>query len=132
MSKLTSEQLSDVVIESLALSVALLERFEIMNENELFVQKARQSLRNTLPHIESYVAKLIKVQAEDEVEHFKKAATVIAELSDRIEKAVTTRNIMDVSLRKDLLRECILATTLLDSEKDALYKDVLETGVLNY
>lgn len=132
MSKLTSEQLSDIIIESLALSVVLLERFETMNENELFVQKAKQSLRNTIPHIESYVAKLIKVQAEDEIEHFKKAGTVIAELSDRIEKAVTTRNIMDISLRKDLLRECILTTTLLDYEKDALYKDVLETGILNY
>lgn len=29
--KLTSEQLSDVIIESMALSVSLLERFEIMN-----------------------------------------------------------------------------------------------------
>ena len=43
--KLTSEQLSDVVIESLALSVTLLERFETMDENGLLTLRAKQSLR---------------------------------------------------------------------------------------
>jgi hypothetical protein len=130
--KLTSEQLSDIVIESMALSVALLERFEIMSENKLFVQKAKQSLNSVIPHIEAYVAKLIKAEAEEEVEYFKKAGTVIAELSGRIEKAVTTKNIMDVSLRKELLKESILTSELSKSQSDALYKDILETGVLNY
>ena len=51
--KLTSEQLSDVVIESLVLSVTLLERFETMDQNGLFTQRAKQSLRQTLPHIEA-------------------------------------------------------------------------------
>ena len=128
--KLTSEQLSDVIIESMALSVSLLERFEIMNENDLFVQKAKQSLRNTIPHIEKYVNKLIEVHSDDEVDHFKKGATVIAELSSRIETAVRTRNIMDISARQDTLKQ------ILDKNPfpvmDIVYNEILQAQILNY
>ena len=128
--KLTSEQLSDVIIESMALSVSLLERFEIMNENDLFVQKAKQSLRNTIPHIEKYVNKLIEVRSEDEADHFKKGATVIAELSNRIETAVRTRNIMDISARQDTLKQ------ILDKNPfpvmDIVYNEILNSQILNY
>ena len=105
MSKLTSEELSDVVIESLALSVTLLERFETMDENGLLTLRAKQSLRQTLPHIEAYVSKLITVNADDEVEHFKKGATVIAELSNRIERSLKAEHILDISTRKKYLKE---------------------------
>ena len=128
--KLTSEQLSDVIIESMALSVSLLERFEIMNENDLFVQKAKQSLRNTIPHIEKYVNKLIEVHSDDEADHFKKGATVIAELSSRIETAVRTRNIMDISARQDALKQ------ILDKNPfpvmDIVYNEILQSQILNY
>jgi len=128
--KLTSEQLSDVIIESMALSVSLLERFEIMNENDLFVQKAKQSLRNTIPHIEKYVNKLIEVHSDDEIDHFKKGATVIAELSSRIETAVRTRNIMDISARQDALKQ------ILDKNPfpvmDIVYNEILQSQILNY
>lgn len=128
--KLTSEQLSDVIIESMALSVSLLERFEIMNENDLFVQKAKQSLRNTIPHIEKYVNKLIEVHSDDEVDHFKKGATVVAELSSRIETAVKTRNIMDISARQDTLKQ------ILDKNPfpvmDIVYNEILQSQILNY
>jgi len=128
--KLTSEQLSDVIIESMALSVSLLERFEIMNENDLFVQKAKQSLRNTIPHIEKYVNKLIEVHSDDELDHFKKGATVIAELSSRIETAVRTRNIMDISARQDTLKQ------ILDKNPfpvmDIVYNEILQAQILNY
>ena len=128
--KLTSEELSDVIIESMALSVSLLERFEIMNENDLFVQRAKQSLRNTIPHIENYVNKLIKVHSEDEEDHFKKGDTVITELSNRIEKAVKTRNIMDISVRQDVLKD------ILDKNPapimDIIYDRILQSEILNY
>ena len=128
--KLTSEELSDVIIESMALSVSLLERFEIMNDNDLFVQKAKQSLRNIIPHIENYMSKLIKVHSQDEEDHFKKGATVISELSNRIEKAVKTRNIMDISTRQDVLKE------ILDKNPapvmDLIYDRILQSEILNY
>jgi hypothetical protein len=128
--KLTSEQLSDVIIESMALSISLLERFEIMNENDLFVQKAKQSLKNTIPHIEKYVNKLIEVHSDDEADHFKKGATVIAELSSRIETAVRTKNIMDISTRQDILKQ------ILDKNPfpvmDIVYSEILQAQILNY
>jgi hypothetical protein len=82
--KLTSDELSDVVIESLALSVTLLERFETMDENGLFTMRAKQALKNVIPHIDGYVAKLIKAHSKDEEEHMKRGATVVNELSSRI------------------------------------------------
>ena len=130
--KLTSEQLSDVVIESLALSVTLLERFETMDQNGLFTQRAKQSLRQTLPHIESYVSKLITVSAEDEVEHFKKGATVIAELSNRIERSLKAEHILDISTRKKYLKDFIDTTALFPAQKEELYDAIRDSGILNY
>ena len=132
MSKLTSEQLSDVVIESLALSVTLLERFETMDQNGLFTQRAKQSLRQTLPHIEAYVSKLITVNADDEVEHFKKGATVIAELSSRVERALKADNIIDISTRKRWLRDFIGTTVLFPKQQDELYEAIRDSGILEY
>lgn len=130
--KLTSEQLSDVVIESLVLSVTLLERFETMDENGLFTQRAKQSLRQTIPHIEAYVNKLIAVRHEDETEHFKKGATVIAELSGRVEKALSGANILDISTRKKWLKDFIDTTALFPAQKDELYEAIRDSGILNY
>ena len=130
--KLTSEQLSDVVIESLALSVTLLERFETMDQNGLFTQRAKQSLKQTLPHIEAYVSKLITVNADDEVEHFKKGATVIAELSNRIERSLKAEHILDISTRKKYLLDLIGATVLFPKQKTELYEAIRDSGILNY
>jgi hypothetical protein len=130
--KLTSEELSDVVIESLALSVTLLERFETMNENNLFVQKAKQSLKNTIPHLESYVNKLITVRHEDEEEHFKRGATVIAELSQRIETSLKAEHILDISTRKRYLKEIIATTVLFPKQQEELYEAIRDSGILNY
>lgn len=132
MNKLTSEQLSDVVIESLALSVTLLERFETMDQNGLFTQRAKQSLRQTLPHIEAYVSKLITVNADDEVEHFKKGATVIAELSNRIERSLKAEHILDISARKKYLKEMIETTALFPAQQEELYDAIRDSGILNY
>ena len=132
MSKLTSEELSDVVIESLALSVTLLERFETMDENGLLTLRAKQSLRQTLPHIEGYVNKLITVNADDEVEHFKKGATVIAELSNRIERSLKAEHILDISTRKKYLKEMIQLTALFPAQQEELYDAIRDSGILNY
>ena len=130
--KLSSQQLSDVIIESMALSVSLLERFEIMNENDLFIQKAKQSLKNTIPHIEQYVTKLIKANSVDQIDHFKKGATVIAELSNRIEAAVRTRNIMDISARQDSLQSMIANTNLGPEQQNELFQLIKQSKILNY
>ena len=130
--KLTSQELSDIVIESLVLASALLERFETMDQNGLFVQRAKNSVRTALPHLEQYVSKLIKPADEDEVEHFKKGATVIAELSSRIEKALSMENILDISVRKEYLKEFIEETALFPLQKTELYEKIRDSGILDY
>jgi chaperonin GroEL (HSP60 family) len=130
--KLTSEELSDIVIESLVLSSALLERFETMDQNGLFVQRAKQSVRTALPHIEEYVGKMIKPKHEDEVEHFKKGATAITELSNRVEKALGMENILDISNRKKYLKAFIDETVLFPAQKTELYEKIRDSGILNY
>lgn len=130
--KLTSNELNDVVIESLALSVTLLEKFETMNENGLFTHRAKQSLKNTIPHIEGYVNELIAVRHEDEAEHFKRGATVITELSNRVDSALKVNNILDISTRKKYLEEMINATVLFPKQKKELYEAIRDSGILEY
>ena len=130
--KLTSEELSDVVIESMALSIALLERFETMDENGLFTMRAKQALKNVIPHIEGYVNKLIKPQVEDEEEHMKKGATVIAELENRINNALQGRNVLDISSRKKYLKEIISVTALFPPQQQELYEAIRDSGILDY
>lgn len=130
--KLTSDELNDVVIESLALSVALLERFETMDENKLLALRAKQCLKNTIPHIEGYVGKLISVRDEEDAEHFKRGATVIAEMSNRIERALELNNILDISTRKKYLEEIIDATVLFPPQKKELYEAIRDSGILEY
>lgn len=132
MNKLTSQELSDIVIESLVLASALLERFETMDQNGLFVQRAKNSVRTALPHIEEYVKKLITAKEADEEEHYKKGATVVAELSNRVEKALGMENILDISNRKEYLKEFIEETALFPVQKTELYEKIRDSGILNY
>lgn len=130
--KLDSQQLSDVVIESLSLSVALLDRFETMKENGLLVQKAKQSLNIVLPHLEEYVSKLIIPKEIDEEDHMKKGATVVSELCLRIENALQGTNVLDISSRKEILKEIVQKTVLFPSQKDELYESIRDSGILDY
>jgi len=132
MSRLTSEELSDIVIESLALSVVLLDKFETMDQNGLFTMRAKQSLKATIPHIEAYVNKLIEPRHKDEEEHFKKGATVIQELTNRIETSLSSENILDISTRKKWLKEFIDATALFPKQKEELYEAIRDSEILNY
>jgi chaperonin GroEL (HSP60 family) len=130
--KLNSQELSDVIIESLVLASALLERFETMDQNGLFVQRAKQSIRTAIPHIEEYVSKLITPKEENEIDHFKKGATVVNELSARVEKALGMNNILDISNRKQYLKEFIEETTLFPVQKTELYEKIRNSGILDY
>jgi len=130
--KLTSEELSDTAIESLSLSVSLLERFETMQENGLFVTRAKQSLKTTMGFLEAYVEKVLIPASEDEEEHFKRGATVITEMSNRVETALKVENILDISTRKRYLRDFIDTTALFPAQKDELYETIRDSGILNY
>jgi len=132
LEKLSSQELSDVVIQSLSLAVSLSERFEIMGKNGLLAHKAKQSLNTVIPHIEEYINKAITPKDEDEVEHMKQGATVISELTTRIETAMVVKNIMNISARKDTLKEIIDETTLTKPKKTKLYEIIRDSGILEY
>lgn len=130
--KLDSQELSDVVIESLSLSVALLDRFETMKANGLLVQKAKQSLNTMIPHLEEYVSKLITPKESDEEEHMKKGATVVSELCSRIENALQGTNVLDISARKEILKNIVQETVLFPAQKEELYQTIRDSGILDY
>jgi hypothetical protein len=103
-----------------------------MDQNGLFVQRAKQSIRTAIPHIEEYVSKLITPKEENEIDHFKKGATVVNELSARVEKALGMNNILDISNRKQYLKEFIEETTLFPVQKTELYEKIRNSGILDY
>jgi hypothetical protein len=75
---------------------------------------------------------MIKPKHEDELEHFKKGATVITELSNRVEKALGMENILDISNRKKFLKAFIDETALFPAQKTELYEKIRDSGILNY
>jgi len=57
---------------------------------------------------------------------------VIAELSNRVETALKSNNIIDISTRKRYLRDFIDTTALFPAQKDELYEAIRDSGILNY
>ena len=94
--------------------------------------KSGEKLLKLLPHIEEYVKKLITPHSDDEIDHFKKGATVIHELSNRVEKALEMENILDISSRKEYLKQFIEDTTLFPIQKTELYEKIIKSGIINY
>ena len=92
----------------------------------------KKSLKQTIPHIEGYVGKLIEVRHEEDAEHFKRGATVITELSNRIDSALKVNNILDISSRKRYLEALIDATVLFPPQKKELYEAIRDSGILEY
>lgn len=128
---MTQQELSDTIIESLALSVKLLEKFEIMNENNLLVMKAKQSLKTTINHLEIYVNKLTKA-SDGEEEHFNTAIGIILEIGGRLDKALKAENVTGISERKKILKECVEDTVLFPKQKVELYEKIRDSGILDY
>lgn len=129
--KLTSAELSDVMIESLVLAVMLSQRFEIMEENKLLALKAKQSVKNSIPHLQNYVDKVFAVNSLD-AEHMKKGATYVSELIGRVDKTFETDNLLTISDRKEALLKYINDTTLFASQKTELYERIRDSGIIDY
>ena len=91
-------------------------------------------------HMTYYVGRLMEERGheyitpkdKDEVEHMKEGATVISELTTRIETAMVVKNIMNISARKDTLREIIDETTLSKPKRTKLYEAIRDSGILEY
>lgn len=128
MNKLTSEQLSDVMIQGVAGSVFTLDRFETMAENGLLATRAKQAVKNCIPHLTNYVNKVFaNFDVEDE-RHILKSATYVSELVNRMETAVSVKNLLTISDRKDILKE-ILEKNLIN---ESVYHQIVDSEILNY
>jgi hypothetical protein len=57
---------------------------------------------------------------------------VILELSNRVETALKSENILDISTRKRYLKELIDLTVLFPPQKEELYEAIRDSGILNY
>jgi hypothetical protein len=121
--KLSSEELSDIMIESLVLATMLIERFQIMEENKLLALKAKQSVKGSIPHLENYVNKVFAVKSED-AEHMKKGATY--------DRSLKTTNLTTISDRKTYLQEFINDTALFPAQKKDLYEKIRDSGIIEY
>jgi hypothetical protein len=129
--KLSSEELSDIMIESLVLATMLIERFQIMEENKLLALKAKQSVKGSIPHLEHYVNKVFAVESED-AEHMKKGATYVMEIINRVDRSLKTTNLTTISDRKTYLQEFINDTALFPAQKKDLYEKIRDSGIIEY
>lgn len=125
--KLSSEDLSDIMIQSLALSTLLLEKFEIMTENGLVITKAKQTVKACIPFLSNYVDKVFANFEKDEIEHITKSASYVSELIMRANTAINVKNLLTISDRKEMLLEI-----LSKNNRETLYDDITDSGILNY
>lgn len=133
MQRKSNQYLSSIILQSLALSITLMEKFEIMKENQLFVQKSKQLLNQIIPALEQYIDKIISAEKPEEKEDIKKGAVVIQELYSRIETCLTVETILDVSLKKTILTNILEADTkLTKKQRVALFNDILDSGILTH
>ena len=130
--KLSSEDLSDIMIQSLALSTLLLEKFEIMTENGLVITKAKQTVKACIPFLENYVNKVFANFDKDELEHITKSASYVSEIMLRAEKAITVKNLLTISDRKEILLNILIKSSDNVLKYPELYKEIINSEILNY
>jgi Asp-tRNA(Asn)/Glu-tRNA(Gln) amidotransferase C subunit len=133
-SKLTQQELSDIMLQSVALSTILCEKFEIMSENNLVMHKAKQSLKTTLSLLTNYVNKVFNVEGQDEetTRHMLQGASHVVELSSRIETSLKAENLLSIGSRKDILSDIIWQAPLLEIQRQELYTKLRDSGIIDY
>ena len=133
-SKLTQQELSDIMLQSVALSNTLAEKFEILTDNDFVMHKVKQSLKNSINFLNVFVNKVFNVKGEDvdTVEHMKKGASHVSELCNRIETALTAENLLSISDRKHMLDSIIAGVPISEDNKVKLYEEIRDSGIIDY
>lgn len=136
MSNITKdpENLESVLIHSLVLSAVLVEKFEIMERNNLVAQRAKQSVKNTIKFLENYVNNVFNTSDDsDETKRGMKAgSTHVAELQVRVEQSLSTSNLLNISDRKRILLQIVDETVLFPQQKIQLYEKIRDSGIIDY
>lgn len=132
--KKDSKNLESVLIHSLVLSTALVEKFEIMEQNNLVAQRAKQSIKNSIKFLENYVNNVFNTSddSEETKRGMKAGSTHIAELQLRVEKSLSTSNLLNISDRKKILLQLVDETVLFPNQKIQLYEKIRDSGIIDY
>lgn len=132
--KKDSKNLESILIHSLVLSTALVEKFEIMEQNNLVAQRAKQSIKNSIKFLENYVNNVFNTSddSEETKRGMKAGSTHIAELQLRVEKSLSTSNLLNISDRKKILLQLVDETVLFPNQKIQLYEKIRDSGIIDY
>lgn len=133
-SKLSQQELSDIMLQSVALSNILAEKFEVLTENGFVMHKVKQSLKNSINFLNVFVNKVFDVKNEDEItkEHMKTGASHVMELCNRIETALTAENLLSISDREHMLDSIIAGVPISEDNKVKLYEEIRDSGIIDY
>lgn len=104
--KLSSEQLDDVMIDSLVLGNILIEKFETMQKHGLVMHRAKQSVTHAITHLDNYVSKIFSdgdMKGRDTL----LAGNIILIKQEKIEKALEEKEIIIISDRQQTLKEIL-------------------------
>lgn len=120
-----------LIINSLVLSQLLLENFEEMSEQGIFAHRPKQTVKNAIPIFEKYLSSTFNSKTLSEEER-KLGSTVITEIARKVTDALNYEDIIPISTRKEILKDLIEKTTLFPTQKEELYKSILDSEILNY
>lgn len=125
---LTDEDFIDTMIQSIALSTLLIERFDKMIEEKYAVQTLKQSVKTTLNHLNSYIDNLFKGKSDDKDTIF--GADVVFAIQNKIEVALKDKHINIVSDRDKILRSILASKNVSDEVIEDIMMRIEEIGVL--
>ena len=131
---MSSEDVSDIMMESLVLSIALVERFEIMEENKLTAFKAKQSIKASTKFLQNYIDKVFDVTGEtdDVKQHMKSGASHLIEIGNRVERSLKVQNLANLENRKEDLKKILSLAPLIGIQQDELFNRIVKSGILEY
>ena len=131
--KLSSDELSNSIVQSLALSNALIERFEIMIDNNVFAQRSKQSVKNTIIHLTAYINKVFNPAIQDDAE-LKLWSDIVLNLQTKVDNALSDEEIVIITDRKALLRKVLEDNIHLANHEiiDEIMKKVWELEILKF
>lgn len=121
-----NEELTDTIVQSIALSIILIEKFDIMLEKGYAVQVLKSSVKTTLNHLNNYVNNLFKVDDKDIIF----GADIVLQVQSKIEFALSDKDINIFSDKKKTLEAILLEQGLSEEIVSKVISKVNELKLL--
>lgn len=129
--KLSSNEVGDLAIQSLSLSNSLVEKLELMIENNLFAHRSKQSVKNTIIHLKEYLNKVFdpKIFNKEDLDLW---SDIVLVLQNRIDKVLNNEEIIIISNRKEILTKILDDNHLPEIVIEDIMRKVAETEILKF